>query len=81
MGVEADFEMAGAILGHSILLGGPGFPFLHPAVYAHLALHTLGPDEVSDLPCAEDIPLTADTYDTKELIDKVNFGLGIVVDD
>ena len=67
-GVETDFEMAGAAVGHSILLGGPGFPYLHPALYAHLALHTLSPDEIGDLPCSDDIPLTASTFDTKEKV-------------
>ena len=60
-----------AILAHSILLGGPGFPFLHPAVYAFMGAHKLKIDSVTDLPCAEDIPLNASTADTNELIEEV----------
>lgn len=70
-GCDTEFEMAGAAVAHSLLLGGPGFSVLHPAVYAHLALCSIDPENVIDLPCADDIPLNAATYDTKEFIDKV----------
>ena len=72
-GSEVDFEMAGAAVGQSILLGGPSFPYLHPAIYAHLAVRTLEPGEVVDLPCAEDVPLNAATADLKDLIEKVQY--------
>lgn len=66
--------MAGAAVAHSLLLGGPGFRLIHPAVYAHLAIKTLDPEqEFLDFPCAEDVPLNAATEDTKKLIDKVWF--------
>lgn len=72
-GAETDFEMAGAAVAHSILSSGLGFPFFHPAVYAHLAVQPLDSSNinVSDLPCAEDIPLDAATADLKQLIDQV----------
>ena len=71
-GCDMDFEMVGAAIAHSLLLGGPGFPVLHPAVCAHLALHPVDPESISDLPCADDIPLNAATFDTKNFIDKVD---------
>ena len=70
-GCGIDFEMLGAAVAHSLLLGGPGFPVLHPAIYAHLALCRVDPECVADLPCADDIPLNAATFDTKDFIDKV----------
>lgn len=77
-GIAVDFEMAGAAIAHSLLLGGPGFPVLHPAVYAHLSLQVVEPEDVSDHPCAEDIPLNLATKDTKDLIDKVNCGITVL---
>lgn len=73
-GIEAELEMAGAAIAHSVLLGGPGFPVIHPAVYAYLSIRVVDPENVSDHPCAEDIPLNAATADTKDLINKVNLG-------
>ena len=70
-GSDSELEMAGAAIAHSLLLGGPGFKVVHPAVYSHLALRPFDLLNCSDLPCADDIPLNAATEDTKVLIDKV----------
>ena len=69
-GIETELEMAA--IAHSLLLGGPGFPTPHPAVYAHLSLRIVEPEDISDHPCAEDIPLNLANKDTKDLIDKVS---------
>lgn len=74
-GIESEMEMAGAAVAHSLLLGGPGFPVLHPAVYAHLSIRSVDPEDVLDYPCADDIPLNAATVDTKDLIDKVHMNI------
>ena len=33
-GSESELLIAGTIVAHSLLLGGPAFPYLHPAMYA-----------------------------------------------
>ena len=73
--LEFELEMAGAMVAHSILQGGPGLPCLHPAVFhtmvsgeAQLAVTTLTENE---LPTAKDIPLNASTCDLLEMIDQV----------
>lgn len=71
-GSNYDFEIAGAAVAHSIILGGPGFAVLHPAIYAHMAIQDPEVMDVSDLPCADDIPLNSATSDTIDLIDKVS---------
>ena len=63
--------MAGAAIGHSILLGGPAFPVLHPTIYSSLVGRVVDPADIEDLPCSDDIPLNAATADTKNLITKV----------
>ena len=74
---ESALEIAGAAVAHSILLGGPGFPTLHPAVYAHLARNTelyysnAENVAIADFPCADDIPLNLSTIDMKDFINEV----------
>ena len=46
--------MAVAAIAHSLLLGGPGFPVLHPAVYVHLSIQSVNPEDVLDHPCVDD---------------------------
>ena len=73
-GSAFELEMAGAMVAHSILQGGPGLPCLHPAIY-----HTMVNGEAqvitalteNELPTAKDIPLNATTYDLLEMIDQV----------
>ena len=66
--------MAGAMVAHSMLQGGPGFPCLHPAVYQLMVLGdsvqltSLQPEE---FPTADDIPRNAATMDLLEMIDEV----------
>lgn len=73
-GSELELEMAGAMIAHSILLGGPGFPCLHPAVF-HSVVHgdiESGSIVATDLLTAEDIPLNAATIDLVEMIGQVH---------
>lgn len=65
--------MAGAIITHSILLGGPGFPCIHPAVFHLMVSGDAHLTELStvDLLTAGDIPGDASTIDLLEMIDKV----------
>jgi hypothetical protein len=70
-GCEGEFEMAGAAIAHSLLLGGPGFPLLHPAVYAYMSISEINLENIADQPCAEDIPWNAATDDVKCFIGKV----------
>ena len=73
-GSAFELEMAGAMVAHSILQGGPGLPCLHPAVFHTMvsgeaqAITTLTENE---LPTAKDIPRNASTYDILEMIDQV----------
>ena len=61
MGCKSQTEMAGAMLGHSVLLGGPSIPCLHPAIFHVLASGdaSLGALDPEDLPTTEDIPQDA----------------------
>ena len=70
-GSEGQIEIAGAAIAHSVLLGGPGFPCLHPAMYSQLAL-AWNEDSVQDMPCAEDIPISCTTADLVSLIEEVS---------
>ena len=75
--------MAGAIIAHSLLLGGPGFPCVHPAIFhvmvsEDLSLGSLPPQ---DLPAAEDIPRNAGTTDDCEMIEKVYFYVQLSAND
>ena len=70
-GSDGQIELAGAAIAHSVLLGGPGFPCLHPAMYSHLAL-AWNEDSVQDMPCAEDIPINCTTADLVSLIEEVS---------
>ena len=64
--------MAGVVLAHSLLQGGPGFPVLHPGIiYAHLSIKMVDAEAIIEHPCAEDLPLNAATLDTRDLINKV----------
>ena len=76
-GSETELEMAGAIMAHSLLLGGPGFPCLHPTIFHIMAKH--GGDgplqavcaNLEKLPTVEDIPQDASTMDLIDMIHKV----------
>lgn len=65
--------IAGMIIGHSLLQGGPAYPMLAPAVYQYLC--TASEDEVvqsmSMLPCSDDIPKDASTLAIHDVIAKV----------
>ena len=73
-GRTTELEMAGAMVAHSMLQGGPGLPCIHPAVYHSMVLGesiqltSLAPE---DLPTADDIPRNAATIDLLEMIDEV----------
>ena len=66
---DKEFQMAGIIASHSILLGGPGFNCLHPLMYDWMINPSKEPME--NLPTASDIPQTAANVDLIELISKV----------
>ena len=68
--------MAGSMIAHSMLLGGPGFPCLHPAVFHSIACTSL---DAEDFPSAEDIPRNAATFDLLEIISKVRMNTIITV--
>ena len=76
-GIESELEMAGAIIAHSILLGGPGFPCIHPTVF-HIMVNDggNGPQQavsasLEKIPTVDDIPRDASTMDLVDMIDKV----------
>ena len=57
-GSAVELEMAGAMIAHSMLQGGPGLPCLHPVVFHSMVsedLH-LTSLEASELPTTDDIP-------------------------
>lgn len=73
-GSETELEMAGAIMAHSILLGGPGFPCLHPTIFHVMASDGNDPLQAvcaENLPTVDDIPRDASTIDLLDLINKV----------
>ena len=63
-------EIAGVIIAHSVLQGGPGFPCLSPVVYCYILT---GSSDLSDqeIPFLSDIPMSAATHDTITLIQEV----------
>ena len=72
-GLEGMMEIAGMMIGHSIMCGGPGFDCLHPAYYYMLhsgaTTHEAVPSEF--IPSVEDIPESLAYCDLLELIQQV----------
>lgn len=66
-GCEVEQVIAGTLVAHSLLLGGPGFPCLHPAVYDVICTSS---DDTS-LVNAKDIPMNSATADVIDLINQV----------
>ena len=64
-------EIAGMMISHSILQGGPGFPCLAPVVVDYLL--TESAESLTEVPFLQDMPLTAATGDLVDLIKKVSF--------
>ena len=67
VGLELLFEVAGMLLGHSIIQGGPGFPCLSPAVVDFLKTY----DVKLCYPTKDDIPLNISTHELITLIEEV----------
>ena len=65
------FEIAGLMVSHSLMNGGPALPCLLPAHY-HI-LYTGNSDSIplSDLPTVEDIPRSMAYEDLREFVQKV----------
>ena len=72
-GAEVELEMAGTMVAHSLLLGGPGFPCIHPAVFHMMVFgdSSIGDLHADSLPTTEDIPRDASTIDLLEMISNV----------
>ena len=72
-GLEGAMEIAGVMVGHSIMCGGPGFDCLHPAFYYMLhsgaTAHEALPSEF--IPSVEDIPESLAYCELLELIQQV----------
>ena len=60
-------KIGGALVTHSLLLGGPGLPCLHPAIY-----QVLCGVEVNEIISIEDILVNLSTAGTIDLITKVH---------
>ncbi len=70
-GLESTFVLAGTMVAHSLVQGGPGLPILCPAMYYYLV--TLDKDiAMQHFPLASDIPRNLATQDLLELIEKVS---------
>ena len=69
--LEKILEMAGVMTAHSLLLGGPSFACLHPAMYEWMINPSA--DLTTDLPRVDDIPQTAN-IDLIDVITKVSSG-------
>lgn len=69
-GLLKEFEMAGLIVAHSVLHGGPGVPFISPVLYSFIVT---GDREnlLGELPTIDDIPQNSATADLLQLITKV----------
>ena len=70
-GCEVEQVIAGALVSHSLLLGGPGFPCLHPAVYSNICSN--GESEAYQ-PSIEDVPINSATIHVLDLIKQVKMG-------
>ena len=72
-GLDGVMEIAGIMVGHSILCGGPGFNCLHPAHYymMHTGITTSEALPPEFLPTAEDIPQSPGYHDLLDLIHQV----------
>ena len=74
-GLEGVMEIAGVIIGHSIMCGGPGFDCLHPAFYYMLhsgvTTHEAVPSEF--IPSVDDIPESMAYCELLELIQQVSY--------
>lgn len=65
-----DFTMAGAMVAHSILSGGPGLSCLNPSLYSWwVGLEE--EEEGFDMPSVADIPVNAANEDLLSMIDEV----------
>lgn len=71
-GCEMQLQLAGTIVAHSLLLGGPGLPCIHPGLLHVVVKDSLEGLEAHELPRKSDIPLNAATANLIELIDKVS---------
>lgn len=67
-GHETEQVLAGAAIAHSVLLGGPGFPCLHPGLYDMLTETVTEGVSVS----VEEIPVNAATANLLEMIKLVS---------
>lgn len=65
-GCEVEQVLAGVLVAHSLLLGGPGFPCLHPAIYDV----GVGVGEGYQ-PTVEDVPVNSATADVLDMINQV----------
>ena len=69
-GNQRDFEMAGIIVAHSILQGGPGLGCLPPVLYA-LVISGSSDCLLDEFPVLNNVPRSAATFDLIELCEKV----------
>ena len=69
-GLEHTFKIAGIIIAHSILQGGPAFPCLCPPVYSYLVFADRD-KALQELPSKNDIPHNMGTDDLLDLIEGV----------
>ena len=66
--LEMLFEVAGMLVGHSVLNSGPGLPCLSPVIFDYLCYRN--PKQC--FPTKEDIPLNIATCELITFIDEVN---------
>jgi len=72
-GLSSLFEIAGMIIAHSVLSGGPGFPCLLPAIF-HCLLTGIVDDEcipVEKMPSKDDIPQFSAYSDLLDFVEMV----------
>lgn len=70
-GLLKEFEMAGLIVAHSVLHGGPGVPFISPVLYSFIVTDDRE-NLLGELPTIDDIPQNSATADLLQLITKVS---------
>ena len=76
---ESNLEMAGVVIAHSITQGGPGFPYLCPAIVSFM--FTLSSeDAINAIPTKLDIPLNLSTTDLIDLIVEVTDTRGMITE-
>ena len=79
-GADVNLQIVGAMIAHSVIQRGPGFPCIHPALVNYMITKEVNMEALTPemLPVKTDIPKDASTIDVIELIEKVWYIIVII---